>query len=220
VIEYKKLPSLSRLFRDITVTEKLDGTQSTIIFEPYDGEIPAEGGEYLLDGDGNVYEVGAQSKNRLLKPGKQTDNYGFADWVLRNRYNLFRILGPGRHSGEFWGYKIARNYDVSYRAFSLFNPAKLGDNDWWVGDVLVNSVPVLYEGPFDQAEIEYTAMKLRRDGSKAVTGFMKPEGVVVYHHHSGNSFKFTIDNNDKHKWQEIDTIMSDLEASDPSDLPF
>ncbi len=219
MIEYQKLPSLSRLFRDITVTEKLDGTQSTIIFEQvFDLEgVELNDTRDFLTVDGEVYEVAAQSKNRLLSPGTQTDNYGFADWVLKNRYDLFRILGPGRHSGEYWGYKIARNYTVAYRAFSLFNPTKLGKDEWWVGGVLINSVPVLYEGPFDQHEIEYAALNLKLNGSRAVPSFMKPEGVVVFHHHSGESFKFTIDNNDKHKWEEIEGALA---PDDIEDLPF
>lgn len=208
MIEFKKLPSLSRLFRQMVVTEKMDGTQSTIIFQQWDGD-PGEGRptEALLGPDGTLYEVGAQSKNRLLLPGAQTDNYGFAEWVLGYRYELFDLLGPGRHSGEWWGRGIQRNYGLEYRNFSLFNPAKLGDHTRWIGGAVVGSVPTLFEGPFSTEYVEELGCVLQEEGSSAVPGFMKPEGLVVFHVASGQSFKFTLDANDKHKWQELDSAM-------------
>lgn len=206
MIEFRKLPSLSRLFRDMTITEKIDGTQSTVIFERVysaDGIDLENTRNYLAAQDGAVYEVGSQSKNRLLHPGKQSDNYGFAEWVLGNRYELFNLLGPGRHSGEWWGQGVQRHYGLSERRWSLFNPTKLGESSEYIGGALVGSVPVLYEGPFDTARIEFVATQLRDGGSVAAPGFAEPEGVVVFHVHSGQSFKFTLDNNDKHKWEEI-----------------
>lgn len=35
--------------------------------------------------------------------------------------------------------------------------------------------------------------KLRAEGSMAAPGFMRPEGVVVFHGHSGTLFKVTLE---------------------------
>lgn len=40
-------------------------------------------------------------------------------------------------------------------------------------------VPVLYQGPLDLAKIEEVMADLKKNGSKLVEGFMRPEGCVV-----------------------------------------
>jgi hypothetical protein len=61
-------------------------------------------------------------------------------------------------------------------------------------------VPVLYVGPFDTEMVDEILLKLHTEGSVAAPGFMKPEGVVVYHKASNGLFKKTLDNNDQHKF--------------------
>jgi hypothetical protein len=61
----------------------------------------------------------------------------------------------------------------------------------------VDVVPVLHNGEFSTNVIDNMMSWLYHNGSKAVPGFMNPEGIVVYHSASRASFKKTFD--DRHK---------------------
>lgn len=206
MIEHVKLPSLSRLFRDMTITEKIDGTQSGIHFEK-----GVSCSEYVLEAvplaanelyvDGYIIHFAAQSKNRLITP--EDDNYGFARWVYNNAADLYALLGEGSHFGEWWGQGIQRRYGQDHKRFSLFNVERYKEVSAVVGGSPVEPVPVLYSGPFDTDMIVHVTENLKDWGSVAAPAFKDPEGVVVFHHHSGKSFKFTLDNNDKHKWEAV-----------------
>lgn len=216
--EFIPFPKIPRLNRDITITEKLDGTNAAVIIERLDtyeadaDELPVdpfvvrrlEAGEYV------GYTVAAQSRKRLIFPNsegnKQADNYGFAGWVRSNREELVDLLGVGRHFGEWWGTGIARNYGlVGQRNFSLFrprpnwSPVRLSPPDGMTTDTVVDIVPVLYEGPFVQNSINNVVLALRRNGSVAAPGFMNPEGIMVYHTAAGQYFKVTLEDDDKPK---------------------
>lgn len=205
-IEFQAWPKTPRLFRDIIVTEKIDGTNGAVIIQEVDSETGVDGGFWDIESGGKNYIVGAQSRNRLIYPGKQSDNYGFAAWVQENAWQLFVLLGPGRHFGEWWGKGIARGYNMGRRAFSLFNTERYKNDDGdpfqeLVGDAWLESVPVLYEGPFDQEEIELCLEGLRKYGSYASPDFMNPEGICIYHTQSKQVYKITLDKNDKGKWE-------------------
>ncbi len=168
-------PKIARLSREIIVTEKLDGTNAQII----------------ISDDGT--EIAAASRTRLITP--EDDNFGFAGWVERNKEALLQ-LGPGRHYGEWWGNGIQRGYGLKEKRFSLFNTTRWVDSSvsgpWDV-------VPVLYQGPFDLSRIDDCLEGLDAEGSVAAPGFMKPEGVVVFHTASKVMYKKTLDKNDGHK---------------------
>lgn len=190
--EFKPWPKTARLFRDIVITEKLDGTNAAIHID-------------------DAGRVAAQSRNRLVTP--EADNYGFATWVHANAADLAYILGPGLHFGEWWGQGIQRRYGLEEKRFSLFNTAR-----WWdgvdegqgtsmasraEGTVLrdqIAAVPVIYAGVFSDARIHHALMSLKLHGSHAAPGFMNPEGICVYHSQSKNVFKVTLDHNDAGKW--------------------
>jgi hypothetical protein len=63
-------------------------------------------------------------------------------------------------------------------------------------------VPILYEGIFNSEMIGNILMMLRDFGSKVSPGFMKPEGIIVYHKAGGYYFKKTILNDEKGKTNE------------------
>lgn len=65
-------PKLARLSRDCVITEKLDGTNAAVIVSEIMGDC------------GPSTSVYAQSRTRMITPGKTTDNYGFAAWVKEN----------------------------------------------------------------------------------------------------------------------------------------
>lgn len=180
-IEFTPFPKLSRLNREIVVTEKIDGTNAGI---------------YITE-EGTIH---ASSRNRWITP--EDDNSGFARWVDSNK-EILSILGPGQHFGEWWGNGIQRNYGLKEKRFSLFNTGR-----WeWVNHVtpeqnplagVVGVVPVLYQGLFSQAHINSVLDRLVSNGSIAVSGWTKPEGVVVFHSASNVSYKITLDG-DGHK---------------------
>ncbi|MFC8583212.1 RNA ligase family protein [Streptomyces sp. NPDC057217] len=194
--EFTPWPKTARLFRDIVITEKLDGTNAAI----HIGE------------DGRI---AAQSRNRLITP--EHDNYGFARWVQDNAADLAYILGPGLHFGEFWGQGIARKYGQDRKRFSLFNTErwfKTGDDgldsmvtragDTLLGiDGIIGAVPVLYSGVFDETEIRQQLYYLQVGGSKAAPGFMNPEGICIFHTQTRQVMKVTLDANDAGKWEAV-----------------
>ena len=187
MIDFVEFPKMPRLSREIVVTEKIDGTNACI-------GISDEG------------EVFAGSRSRWITP--QADNFGFAAWVEDHREELL-ALGPGRHFGEWWGAGIQRRYGLAEKRLSLFNvgrwalhgtePKQIPTADPRVvkaQDVLppcCGLVPVLYRGMFDTAEIDRVVGELRTNGSAAAPGFLKPEGVVVFHVAGNIGFKRTIE---------------------------
>lgn len=103
--QFVEWPKTKRLFRDIVITEKLDGTNSAVHISAFDNHAPKPYPEdsYTAVVGGTRYIVTAQSRKRIITPGKTTDNYNFAEWVYDNAADLVRILGEGLHFGEWWG---------------------------------------------------------------------------------------------------------------------
>ena len=169
-IEFQPWPKIARLNREITITEKIDGTNAAVI-------VTEEG------------EVAAQSRKNLITP--EADNFGFARWVAEHAETIASLLGPGRHFGEWWGQGIQRKYGMTEKRFSLFNTARYGDLDF--SDLpQMGTVPVLYQGPFSQGSVSISLDGLALHGSMAAPGFMDPEGVIVFHTAAQQMFKVTI----------------------------
>lgn len=194
MIEFQPWPKIARLNRDITVTEKIDGTNAAVLIERLPHGVSFDPGadpiEFVAFGDA-TYAVAAQSRKRLIYP--DSDNFGFAAWILENAIGLATTLGEGRHFGEWWGSGIQRGYGLEKgeKRFSLFNTARYGELDLSAVRGL-SVVPVLYEGPFSEHEIVRSLTDLDIEGSRAAPGFMDPEGVVVFHQAAQQMFKVTI----------------------------
>lgn len=177
---FEEFQKIARLSRGCVVTEKIDGTNAQIM-------ITEEGG----------FHVG--SRNRWLT--LENDNFGFCRWANDNKEELLK-LGLGRHYGEWWGSGIQRGYGLNEKRFSLFNTARWEFNP---KPACVHLVPVLYTGFFDISEIEGALERLKQEGSVASPGFMKPEGVIVYHVASRTLFKKTIEKDDEPKSKQSAT---------------
>lgn len=209
--EFLAWPKTQRLYRTIIVSEKIDGTNAAIHIELL-GDVATNG--YHVNGIGDykptpgavlcgsdVYKLTAQSRKRLLEPGKGTDNFGFAAWVLANGTKLVETLGQGTHFGEWWGVGIQRGYGLQSRRFSLFNTDKHKGLNVEIGGVRVEPVPVIYQGMFSDPEIKNALADLAYNGSWAAPGFLDPEGVCVWHSQTRSVFKVTLDNEDCSKWE-------------------
>ncbi len=159
--EFKEFPKIFRYSRAVVVTEKLDGTNAAVIIQ-------------------NGRLVGCQSRTRLITP--EDDNYGFAAWANKHAERLASILGDGHHYGEWWGSGIQRGYGLpkGEKRFSLFNVSRWEHvKDAEIG---LYCVPVLArEECFGDFHANHMMEKLGKNGSYAAPGFMKPEGIVIYH---------------------------------------
>lgn len=185
-MEFQDFPKMPRLSREIIVTEKIDGTNAQICIGPgYKDDpfvIASWGGENTLT-DMVMY---AGSRTRWITP--EDDNFGFAAWAKANADTL-RELGEGRHFGEWWGAGIQRKYNQTGKRFSLFNTSRWGVSRPDCCDV----VPELYRGDFTTEVVATQLERLRTFGSVAAPGFMKPEGVVVFHTAGNFGFKKTLE---------------------------
>ena len=198
-IAFQEFPKIPRLRRDMVVTEKIDGTNAAV------GILPAEAVDYitpnalLVKVDGTEYAVYAQSRKRLITPDQ--DNYGFARYVWDHACYLVADLGPGLHFGEWWGYGINRGYGLDNRRFSLFNANRWEDT--YLADGFctprMHVVPVLWRGGFDDLDVPFQLKCLTGAGSVASPGYMRPEGIVIFHKASKSMFKVLVENDDEPK---------------------
>ena len=217
---FKEFPKIPRLRRNITVTEKIDGTNACVRVVPVDDLRDADHGPVAVVGSGgDLLAIYAQSRTRLITP--EDDNFGFAAWVHENAEKLAVILGPGDHYGEWWGSKIQRTYGRTGangradRTFSLFNAGRWGaggdaqplgntviaQKAAEVGLDEIGVVPVLYRGPWSDVMIQECLDALRLGGSftTEALGFRRPEGVVVYHEAARTYAKILLENDDTPK---------------------
>ena len=160
-MEFIKFPKIKRLMDNmqITVTEKIDGTNGLI----------------MIDGEGTI-TVG--SRNRVISPGKKTDNAGFALWVQDHADELLG-LGTGYHYGEWYGGSIQRGYGIEEKRFALFNTHQSKNPNL---PACCEIVPVLYEGEYKGLDhIMDLWATLDLCGSE-VADYMNPEGLMVFFH--------------------------------------
>src|SRR3990167_9472094 len=181
-MDFTEFPKMARLSRRVIITEKIDGTNACVYI--------GDGGEFLTG-----------SRTRWITP--EDDNFGFSRWAHEHKEELL-TLGVGTHFGEWWGQGIQRKYGLAEKRWSLFNVGRWVE-DWRDGSraplsekqsyapACCHVVPVLWRGPFDAANIPGLLERLRELGSVAAPGFMKPEGIVIFHTASGHLYKKTIE---------------------------
>jgi hypothetical protein len=188
---FRSFDSIERLYSPVTITEKLHGTNAQIYI--HDVDSPSELADNMTKGakarsDASGLIVQAGSRTRWITP--DDDNFGFAAWVEKNKEALAKVLGPGRHFGEWYGSGINSGYNLKggEKRFALFNVRR------WSGQDLssvpgLEVVPTLYVGPYSDEEVSRVMEKLKTEGSAASPGFMRPEGIVVRFERNGATFK-------------------------------
>lgn len=186
--EFKGFGKIARLSRECVITEKIDGTNAQVVIKylfPSDA-LPVHATTRF---ENMVIYVG--SRNRWINPND--DNYVFAKWVYDNADCIVQ-LGEGRHFGEWYGKGIQHGYGMSDRRFALFNVGKWNTENT---PECCTVVPTLYSGVFDTNAVDAAMNTLAVNGSVLVPGWMRPEGVMVYHIAANTYFKKTF--NDNHK---------------------
>jgi hypothetical protein len=201
MITFQEFPKIPRLRRELVITEKLDGTNAAIQIQSVHEAGMGDGiieDKVLYDQHDQIigqHGMWAQSRKQFITPEK--DNYGFAGWVKRNAEELFK-LGPGIHYGEWWGNGIQRRYDLAEKRFSLFNVQRWGDHN--PPPACCHVVPILGRDARDNI-IQESLNQLKAYGSAAAPGFMRPEGVIVWHSAARSYFKVLLENDDTPKGQ-------------------
>jgi len=177
-MNFIEFPKIARLSRAIVVTEKIDGTNGCICI-----------------GEDGSFQIG--SRTRWLTP-ETGDNHGFMLWALTNKDELMK-LGPGSHFGEWWGSGIQRGYGLvnGEKRFSLFNVHRWDDDS--VRPACCSIVPLIARGVFTTDLVEESLNELKNHGSVAAPGFMRPEGIVIFHTAQGHMFKKTIEKDEQPK---------------------
>ncbi len=87
------------------------------------------------------------------------------------------------------------------KIFSLFNVHKWADDS--IRPACCRVVPTLWKGIFDTSHVNAELSRLKYLGSMAAPGFMKPEGVVIFHTASGHLYKKTIEKDEQPKGRTI-----------------
>ena len=199
--EFIAFPKIPRYSRDCIVTEKIDGTNGQICITPE--------GEFLVG-----------SRSRWITP--EHDNHGFAKWAYANKEELLKF-GPSLNFGEWWGQGINRGYGLKEKRFSLFNVTRWSEREFNIYKISAweregskeprpvfkpppaccGVVPVIARGIFGGEVVETALRVLGAAGSYAAPGFMKPEGIVIYHTAGNTLFKKTLERDDEWKGKEI-----------------
>lgn len=202
---FEEFPKIPRLKRALVITEKLDGTNASICW--FQLLTPEEQKEATADPfclglrniDGVAHALYAGSRNRWLAPEGTTglpkgcDNFAFAQFAVKNTTELEK-LGTGRHFGEWYGLGIQRNYGLQEKRFALFNSGRWGAHNPFT-PACCEVVSILPDDP------DTAIALLREQGSQHVKGWMKPEGIVVYHTASRSLFKQTLEKDAEGKGQ-------------------
>jgi hypothetical protein len=206
-VPFAEFDKISRLNREIIVTEKIDGTNGQVHIRPALNDALEMGYDTQIEIDGQSHYIRAGSRNRWVLYLGSDDNNGFGRWVHQHAHEL-AALGAGAHFGEWWGAGIQRKYGLTDKRWSLFNVGRWVQHDdvrgqkepMKVAPKCCHVVPVIGVGVgFD---IVYKSIeRLKTEGSVAARGFLDPEGVVAFHTHSRTLFKMTIKKDTEHKWE-------------------
>ncbi|MFE1095862.1 RNA ligase family protein [Streptomyces smyrnaeus] len=194
---FPKFPKTTRVTKDVVLTEKIDGTNGLIyvqdantedarVMPGYDSFVSTWHGDYFIR---------AGSRNRWLKPGKESDNYGFASFVREHAEDLAG-LRPGLHYGEWFGKGINRGYGLEEKRFALFNAGRFYDPkapytdpqtiDYGYGERpcpdSLTVVPVLAVTTFASVSryLDIVCDTMPGAFSFLNMDFARPEGVMVY----------------------------------------
>lgn len=205
MLEFTEFEKISRLNREVIVTEKIDGTNGQVHIRAAEGSELEMGYDTQIDIGGVPHYIRAGSRSRWVLYLGTDDNNGFGRWVHQHAHEL-AALGTGAHFGEWWGSGIQRKYGCKDKHWSLFNVGRWAsalssaplEEKQQRAPLCCCVVPILSRG-IGMQPVEKALELLREHGSLAAPGFMAPEGVVAFHTHSRTLFKVTLERDQEPK---------------------
>lgn len=226
-IEFTPWPKIARLNREIVITEKIDGTNAAVGVTE-DGQVYAQSRSKLItpatpedkQSDNHGFAAWVRDHEVQLRDGLGVGVH-FGEW-----------WGPG--IGKRYKWDAAKDYSITHypnmkapgggqmgylepiKRFSLFNTGRWTDDiqdesGREMAPLCCNVVPVLYQGDFSGASINYWVDHLRDNGSLVCPG-SEAEGVVIYHTHARTMFKVTLKNDAMSKGEAQARILREAQA--------
>lgn len=178
--KFQKIEHIGKLF--MTITQKIHGSNAQILIYEEDGKL----------------ELKTGCRTRWITP--EADNFGFSSFVHDNKSEFIEKLGLGRHFGEWAGPGINSGEGLKEKTLFLFNTFR------YEGKLLpsrVRIIPELHSGKFSHEVIDNIFNHLKTYGSKAVEGYMSPEGIVI---ELGGQFYKKVFNPEETKWTSKNKI--------------
>lgn len=170
--KFNKIEQFKRM--NVLVTTKINGTNSAIYV--------------YKDAKTGELDLKTASRTRFIIP--EDDNYGFARFVQDNKQEFIESLGEGVHFGEWAGNGINSGEGLDHKELFLFDVYRYKDKTLPKN---VRTVPILYHGEYSKGIIESLAEDLKKNGSKIVEGFMRPEGMVIQFSGTNHRYKYVFD---------------------------
>jgi hypothetical protein len=219
-IEFQPNPKVPRLFRSALISEKIDGTSSCVIVQP-DGTVQAGSKNRLLTLEQDNFGFCAWVKQhedelRALGTGLHRGEWWGSGiqraYGLKNGERHFSLFNVSRWNRQIW----EENEDARVlHEVRLIAGAKRRAGEWPEGQLpqvtrrefvppppCCEVVPVLSRGVFSSTCVNDCLSRLEGQGSVAMPGYDRPEGVVVFHEASGTFFKVTLENDEQSKGEQ------------------
>ena len=194
-ISFPKIEHVVKLH--MSVTQKIHGTNAQILIRK--GRSEAE------------WAINAGNRTRWLT--LDDDNYGFCRWVYDNKDTLIKVLGEGRHYGEWCGKGINNGEGLSRKMFILFDWRRFSKIETPPFGLMdgVKTVPVLYSGAFRLSKIDEIMADLKENGSRLTPPgwFMKPEGIVI---EIGGKLYKKVFHQETVKWQSAEYVKVPIDS--------
>jgi len=218
--EFTGWPKIARLNREVICSEKLDGTNSQVKILEDGTLLIGSRTRWITPQDDHFgfakWVMEHEQEIRTLGPGSHFGEWwgsgiqrGYGCAQGERHFSLFNVsrwneerfnalederiareqqkLAPFRRTVELAGQPATRAFEIARKPFVT-------------PPTCCEVVPVLYVGPLDTRVVTNIVRDLSIDGSHAKEGFMRPEGIIVYHTAVGLPFKVTLDG-DGHKYQ-------------------
>jgi hypothetical protein len=214
-------PKIGRLNRDIIITEKIDGTNAAIGIT-LDGQVYAQSRTRIITPqDDNAGFARWVEKHADLLREHLGQGLHFGEWwgvSIGRGYDLserrFSLFNTKRWESDPLGKAALEALRAA--GVAVYSTPVLYEGPWT--GILGYKGPdgEWLTQPQDWAEFDVPGMPnprprfapnfiiehLKRVGSQAAPGYMKPEGIVVYHRAGDVMFKVTIEKDEAHKGQQ------------------
>lgn len=226
--KFQEWPKIGRLNRDIIITEKLDGTNAAIgiVEEPVTDDlithrVYAQSRTRIITPlNDNMGFAAWVERNRMILIDTLGPGLHHGEWWgfgIQRGYNLserrFSLFNTVKWTTIENTQKLseARSLGCAIHVVPILYTGpwtgnvgyKDGDTSEWLILDAEQNWPAVEGAPNPRPRFtpNFILEWLTRVGSQAVPGYMRPEGIVVYHRSSDALFKATVENDEKHKFE-------------------